>query len=279
MSLPIAPAAFLAADEPAPFVVLNADAQAGLLLVCDHASARLPRCLGTLGVAPPVLASHLAVDLGAAELTRHLARHFGATAVLAGYSRLAVDLNRDLARPDAFLAFGDGVAIPGNSELSAAAKAARAAALYQPYHAAVSAQVARLRAATERPLVLGVHSFSPVVDGQHRPWQFGVLWDADAVTAAALMRGLRAAGFAVGDNQPYSARLPYNHTLDTHARAAGLPHAIIEVRQDLLADAAGIARVAAVLEPVVGAALRRLAEDHTTGPHARAGGDERHAAT
>ena len=241
----------LAADEPAPFEVLNAEVGLPLLLLCDHASKRLPRALGDLGLDAAARNGHLAVDIGAGDLVRRLAAMTGATAVLAGYSRLAVDPNRKLSSADAFLAFSDGIAIAGNRDLSQAERQARADALYWPYHRAVDEQVRRLATRARKPVILSIHSFSPVFNQRPREWEFGVLWKADQHTAGILLRGLRAAGFQVGDNQPYSAHLPLNHTLEHHAESAGLPHAIIEVRQDLLADDAGIARIAAVLQPIV----------------------------
>jgi predicted N-formylglutamate amidohydrolase len=245
------PPRLLADDEPAPCTVLNARSTEPVLFVCDHASRCLPRALGDLGLDPAALRSHLAWDIGAGELTRQLAESLGATAVLAGYSRLVVDPNRDLLDVEAFLTYGDGVAIPGNRNLSAADRAARADAVYRPYHRAIHEQIRRLAATGRVPAMLAIHSFTPVLDGVSRPWEVGVLWDADRRIADILMRELRRAGFHVGDNEPYSGRSPQDFTIDHHAEAAGLPHAGIEVRQDLLGDAEGVARMAAVLGGIV----------------------------
>jgi predicted N-formylglutamate amidohydrolase len=243
----------IAPDEPAPFTILNAHAEAPLLLVCDHASPRLPRLLGDLGLDPPARRSHLAVDIGAGALVRCLAADLGATAVLGNYSRLVVDLNRELMDPAAFLEYGDGVVIPGNRNLSPESKAARAEAFYRPYHRAIDEQIARLRTAGCEPAVVAVHSFTPVLDGVSRPWQMGILWDADRGFAKAMIRLLREAGYVVGDNEPYSGKAPQDYTIDTHAEAAGLPHVGIEVRQDLVDGEHSARAVAAVL----GSALER----------------------
>ncbi len=243
----------IAPDEPAPFTVLNPRAEAPLLLVCDHASPRLPRSLGDLGLDPPARRGHLAVDIGAGALARNLAADLGVTAVLAGYSRLVVDLNRDLLDPAAFLEFGDGVVIPGNRNLSPEAKSGRAEAFYRPYHRAIDEQIARLRATGRDPAVVAVHSFTPVLDGVSRPWQMGILWDADRRFAEAMIRLLREAGFVVGDNEPYSGKAPQDYTIDTHAEAPGLPHVGIEIRQDLVHEDEGARAIAGVL----GQALER----------------------
>ena len=241
----------LADDEPAPYTVLNGTSNAPVLLVCDHANRRLPRALGDLGLDPIARRSHLAWDIGAGEVTRRLADALSATAVLAGYSRLVVDLNRDLLDREAFLAWGDGVAIPGNRGLSDAARAARADAVYRPYHRAIHGEIRRLAAAGRIPAMLAIHSFTPVLDGKSRPWELGVLWDADRRIADILIPALSDAGFVVGDNEPYSGRSPQDFTIDHHAEAAGLPHAGIEIRQDLVADAEGVTRIADVLTGIV----------------------------
>lgn len=243
--------ALLGADEPAPFTVLNADSGVPILLVCDHASSRFPRAVGDLGVAPPVRRSHLAVDIGAEALTRTLASRLAATAVLARYSRLVIDCNRDPADAEAFLEFNDGTSIPGNRGLAAAHKRSRVEHIFRPYHQAVAEQIARLSALGTPPALFAMHSFTPVFEGLSRPWQIGVLWDEDERIAAPLIDALRRTQLMVGDNEPYTGKGPRNFTIDRHARAAGLPYVGIEVRNDLIDDDAGVDRVAAVFHDIV----------------------------
>lgn len=243
----------LAADEPAPYVVINEESDRPLLLVCDHASRDIPRALGDLGLDPLARRCHLALDIGAGPLARALAASLGATAVLANYSRLVVDCNRHLLDSGAFLEFGDGIPIPGNRGLSDADKAARADAVYWPYHRALDAEIARLRRNGRLPAVIAIHSFTPVLDGLSRPWQMGVLWDADRRIADVLLRELRAGGFMVGDNEPYSGKAPQDFSIDQHAEAGGLPHVGIEVRQDLIDNDEGVGRTAAVLHRIIDA--------------------------
>lgn len=242
----------LAADEPAPFSILNPAAGKPLLLVCDHASRVFPRALGDLGLDPLARRCHLALDIGAGSLTGKLSESLGVTAVLAGYSRLVVDCNRDLLDPGAFLEFGDGIVVPGNRNLRPEQKTARAEAIYWPYHRAIDAEIKRLARQGRSPALIAIHSFTPVLDGVSRPWELGILWDADPRIADVLMRNLADAGFVVGDNEPYSGRAPQDFTVDNHAEAAGLPHAGIEVRQDLISDDAGVARIAGILGEIIG---------------------------
>jgi predicted N-formylglutamate amidohydrolase len=241
----------LAADEPAPFTVLNPAADKPVLLVCDHASRVFPRSLGDLGLDPLARRCHLALDIGAEALTIRLAESLGVSAVLAGYSRLVVDCNRDLLDPGAFLEFGDGIVVPGNRRLSPAQKTARADAIYWPYHRAIDTEIKRLTGMHRSPGVIAIHSFTPVLDGVSRPWEFGILWDADRRISDVLIRELSTAGFVVGDNEPYSGRAPQDFTVDNHAEAAGLPHVGIEVRQDLIDDDEGVAGIAAILHGII----------------------------
>lgn len=248
-----ASSSLLAADEPAPFVVRNGDSTRPILLVCDHASRVIPRALGDMGLDPLARRCHLALDIGAGPLTRALADSLGATAVLAEYSRLVVDCNRDLLDSGAFLEFGDGIVIPGNRALTEADRKARADAIYWPYHRAIAAEVERLRSSEQLPAVISVHSFTPVLNGISRPWQLGILWDADRRIADALIDGLRAEGFMVGDNEPYSGKAPQDFTIDHHAEAGGLPHCGIEVRQDQIDHEEGVQTIAAHLHRLIDA--------------------------
>jgi predicted N-formylglutamate amidohydrolase len=242
---------FLAPDEPAPFSILNPASGKPLLLVCDHASRLIPRVLGDLGLDPLARRCHLAIDIGAKALATQLAHSLGVTAVLAGYSRLVVDCNRDLLDPGAFLEFGDGIVVPGNRNLSGPQKAMRAEAIYWPYHHAIDAEVKRLAGEGFSPAVVAIHSFTPVLDGISRPWEFGILWDADRRISDIMLSALTTEGFKVGDNEPYSGRAPQDFTIDNHAEAAGLPHVGIEVRQDLIDHDEGVRHVAGILHGII----------------------------
>lgn len=261
---------FLAADEPPPFRILNPGSTEPVLLVCDHASRRFPASVGNMGLDPVAMRCHLAWDIGAGSLTEKLANALALPAVVAAYSRLVVDCNRQLLDPGAFLVFGDGVQIPGNRHLTPAGKAARAESIYWPYHGAVAGEVERLSSRDCVPIMLAIHSFTPVLDGVSRRWEIGVLWDKDRPTAELLISEFTAAGYRVGDNEPYSGKAPQDFTIDHHAEAAGLPHAGIEIRQDLIDDAGGVDRMVSVMRPIVRKLLARIyASDIKTGKKQR----------
>ncbi|MEQ9561083.1 MAG: N-formylglutamate amidohydrolase, partial [Woeseiaceae bacterium] len=217
----------------------------------DHASRRFPRSLGDLGLDPAARVCHLAWDIGAGPLTERLAQMLSLTAVLANYSRLVVDCNRELLDAGAFLKFGDGIPVPGNRNLSEAQRAARADAIYWPYHAAIEGQLQRLLQHPVQPVFLSIHSFTPVLEAVSRPWQVGILWDKDRDTAELLIREFARAGYLVGDNLPYSGKAPQDYTVDQHAEIAGIAHAGIEIRQDLIHDERSVERMAEVMCPIV----------------------------
>lgn len=251
-------ASLLSTGEPPPFRVINPLAETPVLLICDHASCRFPKSLGDLGLDPFARRCHLALDIGAGQLTERLAESLGITAVLARYSRLVVDCNRQLLDPSAFLEFGDGVIVPGNRNLRAADKAFRSDAIYWPYHRAIDEQLQRLKVVGPPPAFISVHSFTPVLNGVSRPWQVGVLWDTDTRLSDLFFDDFREAGYEVGDNEPYSGKAPQDFTIDHHAQDTGLPHVGIEIRQDLIDDEAGVNEIAAVMHRIVESIPERI---------------------
>jgi predicted N-formylglutamate amidohydrolase len=222
-----------------------------VILVCDHASERIPAALGDLGLDAFARRCHLAVDIGAGALTEYLADSLGVTAVLAQYSRLVVDCNRALLDPTAFLAFGDGIRVPGNQGIGIAAREARANAIYHPYHAAIEGELHRLETLGVVPVFVSVHSFTPVLNGETRHWEVGVLWEHDQGLHNLFVDGFRDAGFITGDNEPYSGKAPADYTIDHHAESRGLPCVGIEIRQDLVCEAAGVARVGTIMRKIL----------------------------
>ena len=230
------------------FEVHNPENAGNILFLCDHASNAVPNHLGRLGLPPSEFATHIAADIGAADLTRSLADRFRAPAILGRWSRLLVDLNRGSDDPTVVMKLSDGRIIPGNRSLDSRAIAERVAAYHAPYHNAIAARIRDCLAQAIVPMLVSMHSFTPVWRGHQRPWHIGILWDRDGRLALPLMQRLqRERGIVVGNNEPYSGELE-NDCLYRHGTMNGLPHVLIEVRQDLLADAAAIAYWAERLE-------------------------------
>jgi predicted N-formylglutamate amidohydrolase len=248
----------LSSEEPGPFRIISPLADMPILLVCDHANFRFPKSLGDMGLDPFARRCHLAIDIGAGPLTEKLAESLGVTAVVQNYSRLIVDCNRQLMDPGAFLEYGDGILVPGNRNLHQADKDLRANALYWPYHRAIEEQIERLRNGGPPPAFISIHSFTPVLNGESRAWQVGVLWDKDQRLREIFLEGFRAAGYYVGDNVPYSGKAPQDFTIDHHAEEIGLPHIGIEIRQDLIDDEAGVSEIAGVMHKIIASIPDRI---------------------
>lgn len=220
---------------PPPFEVVCPEGQAPVLLTCDHASRAIPADYDSLGLDETVLRRHIAWDIGAGDVARRLAALMDAPAVLCGTSRLVIDCNRPLDDPTSIPQVSDGVIIPGNQELSAQARCERARRHFQPYHGEIGRRLDAFEARGIRPLVVSVHSFTPIMNGFERPWHVGLLWDREPGPAAALIAELaRNPALVVGDNQPYSGSDPQGYGIDAYANRRGLPMAMFEVRQDLI---------------------------------------------
>jgi predicted N-formylglutamate amidohydrolase len=256
---------FIPADqsEPAPFERIDGPDTADLLLICDHASPRIPGRYGDLGLAAADRYAHVVWDIGAAAVTRGLAARLGCPAVLGGVSRLVIDCNRQPGDPSSIPANSCGVPVPGNRNVDDAEADARAEAWFWPYHHEIGTLLAHLFRHGTVPAMVSIHSFTPSLGEQRRPWHIGVLSNRDLRMAQPVLAALRArSDLVVGDNEPYSAR-EINYTLDTHAGAAGLPHVSFEIRQDLMADEracdAWADLLAEVLRPVLAdRSLRRV---------------------
>ncbi len=231
------------------------DPAIGLLLIADHASARVPEGID-LGVAPAVMAAHVAIDIGVDPLGRALCAALGCPGLLAAVSRLVIDLNREEDSPGLIPEVSDGHAVPGNIGLDAAARQARIDRFLHPYHDHLAGRIAR-----DAPrLLVSLHSFTPQLASapdQARPWQIGILYNRDDRAARIALPLLEAAGVVAGDNLPYSGQV-LNATMNRHGEANGIPYLGIEVRQDLIGDEAGVDRWCAVLVPVIAAVLREL---------------------
>jgi predicted N-formylglutamate amidohydrolase len=218
-------------DEAEAVEIVRPEGRSKILLVCDHASNAIPRRLGTLGLTDADLATHIAWDPGAAWVARRLAELLDAPLVLAGYSRLVIDCNRPLASPQSIAEQSAGVPVPGNQNLSAHDRAVRVDELFWPYQRTIARLLDDRGSRTTT--LLAIHSFTPVLAGQVRPWPIAVAHGRDRTLAASILAGLRKTGdFLIGDNEPYSIGREFDYTVPIHGEDRGLPCAMIEIRQD-----------------------------------------------
>lgn len=235
----------------------------GLLVVVDHASRAVPADID-LGIGEDLVSRHIGWDIGAAALAQALCVRLACPGLFGTVSRLVIDLHREEDSPGLIPMESDGHPIPGNRRLGEKGRADRIARYWKPYHARLADLVRQ-----ERPtMIVAVHSFTPRLEamaGPDRPWQVGILYNRDDRAARIAIPALRAKGFETGDNQPYSGQV-LNATMNMHAEAVGLPYLAIEVRNDLLANAEGIARWVEILEPVIVECRNKLAQAATDRP-------------
>jgi predicted N-formylglutamate amidohydrolase len=239
------------------YTVLPGRADAGLVILCDHAGNALPPDYGTLGLPADQLERHIAYDIGAAAVTRALSSALGVPAVLTRYSRLLIDPNRGRDDPTQIMRLSDGAVIPGNRHLDEAEREKRARLYYEPYHRAIEGVIDACLAGGTPPAVLSIHSFTESWKAVARPWHVGVLWDdKDALLAQPLLDAFYAEGdLIVGENEPYPGQYE-GDSLWQHGTCRGLTNAIIEIRQDLIRDARGQAQWGQRLCRIVGRILR-----------------------
>lgn len=235
----------LLAGADDPVIIVNEQGRSPVLLVVEHAGRRIPKALGTLGLDAGELKRHIAWDIGAEGLARHLSGLLDAPLVLQRYSRLVYDCNRPPEAPDAMPVLSETTAIPGNRDLTPGQREARVEALYRPFHAAV-ARLIDEREARGLPCVLvTVHSFTPVYKGVARTVELGILHDSDARLADRLLRMVGSeTDLSVRRNEPYGPQDGVTHTLILQALPRGLENVMLEIRNDLIADPPGQRRMA-----------------------------------
>jgi predicted N-formylglutamate amidohydrolase len=248
-------------DEPPPVLEVGRDRSSAFVIAVDHASARIPRRLGRLGLPAAELERHIAWDIGALEVAQRMAADLDAPLLASNYSRLVIDCNRDPRVPSSIPTIGELVDIPGNAGLSEEEALARRREIFEPYHARLR-ELLDARERAGRPTILvAQHTMTDVFKGVRRAMHAAVLYNRDRRFAALVLEALRReSGLVVADNQPYFLSDETDYTIPRHAEARGLLHAEIEVRQDLVGHAAGQADWAARI-----VAALRFAQQKLTG--------------
>jgi predicted N-formylglutamate amidohydrolase len=232
------------------YTQIQGDYAQGMLIIADHASNHVPPDID-LGIAPALLSTHIAIDLGVAQVAREL----GLPAILGDVSRIVVDLNREEDAPHIIPVASDGHAIPGNA-ISHDARVARIARFWRPYHDKISEMIEEYHP----KLLISLHSFTPQLASdpdQKRPWEIGILYNNDDKAARIAIPLLQNEGVVVGDQLPYSGKL-LNATMNRHGEGRGIAYLGIEVRQDLIGDAAGVTRWANLLGPILKHCCERI---------------------
>lgn len=248
----------LSSDERPAAEVFNPRGTASAVLVCEHASRVIPAALSGLGLDAEAARSHAAWDIGALALAQRLALSLRAPLVASRISRLVYDCNRPPSAADAVPAKSERFTIPGNANLSPTQRKARVHEVYDPFRRLLADTIA---ARPTPPVIITIHSFTPVYNGQHRAVELGVLHDADGRAARWLLPQLQhETPLRCEMNAPYSATDGVTHTLREHALPQGLPNVMIEVRNDLLDTDADADRIAGLLAPVFSRMIGRFGQ-------------------
>ncbi len=271
----MANATLLGANDPPPVTMLRGGPHSPFVLVIDHAGREIPAALGNLGLSERDRGRHIAWDIGVAGIGARLAGTLEAALVAQSYSRLVIDCNRTPGHSTSIAPRSDSTEVPGNRALTDQARAARVREIFVPYHAAIARLLDMRLAAGQDSVLVALHSFTPrlapgradrpsgdTASGQ-RPWHAGVLHNHDPRFGLILRDLLRTEGdLVVGDNEPYALSDLDDYTVPVHGEQRGLPHAEIEIRQDLIGDADGEARWAGRLARLLPQAWARYRADH-----------------
>jgi predicted N-formylglutamate amidohydrolase len=230
----------LAPDEPAPVSTYNYQGKSSFLLVVDHAGNLIPRALERLGLTETDCKRHIAWDIGIAGLARLLADQLRSKLIEQNYSRLVIDCNRPLGATSSIANISEDTAIPGNAHVNDQDRKERAREIFEPYHAQIAAELDRRQGAGLPTALISLHSFTPVFKGVSRPWHAGVLYNRDPRLAHPLLALLNADDdLLIGDNAPYVVDDATDYTIPIHGERRDLPHALVEIRQDLIEDESG----------------------------------------
>jgi len=256
-------AAILAPSEEPAAEVINPDGRAPIVLVCEHASAFMPKSMAGLGLREEDRLSHAAWDIGALALATRLSDLLDAPLVASRISRLVYDCNRPPEAPDSIPAKSELIEAPANANLSVAERQARIAEVYEPFRALLTRTI--VGRGTALPALITIHSFTPVFFGAVREVELGLLHDSDDRLARAMLSVTPDfSTLKTALNEPYGPKDGVTHTLKEHALEAGLLNVMIEVRNDYVGDYAGVERVAHELAEIIEQGLEACDHPVTT---------------
>ena len=225
-------------------LVANAAGSSCVVLVCEHASHHIPKSFGALGLSQEDSKCHAAWDLGAKAVAKQLSARLDAVLIASNVSRLVYDCNRPPDSPDAMPERSEIIDVPGNRNLTQSQRDARVSAYYRPFRSTLHSVLKQVA----NPVLVTVHSFTPIYHGQTRSTEIGILHDTDTRLADAMLQMAGTHTSAnVQRNEPYGPKHGVTHTLKEHALKAGHPNVMLEIRNDLIATATQQEDMAATL--------------------------------
>ncbi|MGH1477320.1 MAG: N-formylglutamate amidohydrolase [Geminicoccales bacterium] len=257
-----APFLTLGADDPNPVEMANAKGSSSLVITCEHAGCAIPKQLGKLGLDDRHLKRHIAWDIGIEALGRTLMQTLDAPVIFQRYSRLVIDCNRPLWAEDSIPEISDGTQIPGNVRLAEEERAARARHIHAPFQNVVSGLLDRRQAVGQKTALIALHSFTPSLESRplSRPWHLGILFNRDATLSQHIHSIMEedAPHLTFTYNQPYEVEDDGDYTIPVHGEQRGLPHTLLEIRNDQIIDKTGLQLWTELLTKVLGKLVERL---------------------
>ena len=210
-----------------------------LLFCCDHASNLIPKQYKKLGLTEKILRSHIAYDIGAQTVTKKLTNIFKTNAVLGKYSRLFIDLNRDINHFNLITEKSDGIEIHGNKNLSKSEKLYRINTFHKTYHNELQLTLKNMdKLFSCKTTLICIHSFtSSLQSNKKRPWEIGLLYREDKSLYKPIIKYLdKNSNFKIGKNKPYSGFEDVNYTMTCHGELDNRPFISIEIRNDIFSN-------------------------------------------
>ncbi|WP_413990770.1 N-formylglutamate amidohydrolase [Labrys okinawensis] len=252
----------LAEGDPEPLEVVTDGSVGDFFLTCEHAGRAIPRCLGDLGVDPTEMERHIAYDIGAEAVSRKLSHAMGAPLYIQRFSRLVIDCNRPLDARDSIPEVSDGTEIPANIGLDTNARRARYEQIHEPYHQAIARALDQSGGSEQRPILLAIHSFTPVMrrSGEVRDCELGLLFHRDGRFARAMLAEVNARypEIRASLNVPYTVDDMSDYTIPVHGEKRRIPHVLIEIRNDQISTEAGQSRWAEIIADTAQAAAAKM---------------------
>ncbi|ANW03045.1 N-formylglutamate amidohydrolase [Bradyrhizobium icense] len=253
---------YLDDGDPSPVDIVGGEVDSEFFLICEHAGRRVPRCLGDLGVHSSEMERHIAYDVGAEAVSRRLASALHAPLYIQPYSRLVIDCNRPLEATDLIPEVSDGAEIPRNLALTPEERMLRFEKIHRPFHEAVSGGLDRVVARGRKPILLTIHSFTPIMrrTGKVRKIELCICFNRDDRLAKAMLSEVQARypGVKVALNDPYPVSDMLDYAIPVHGERRGIPHVLLEIRSDLISDEVGEARWTDIVSKTFRAAVAKL---------------------
>lgn len=193
-----------------------------LLVTCEHASNKVPSFARNLNISDEILDTHRGFDIGAFDVYKDLVKKTKPDFYSAGqYSRLFIDLNRSLWNKTVFSEFWEGCKpVRADFERQSPRAYDNAVAKYQAlrkkafaYYLNYRDEIENFVRSAEMPTIhLAIHSFTPVLNGNERDADIGILYDPNRPSEKEIADVIiseihaRAPELKVRRNYPYQGK-------------------------------------------------------------------------